>query len=82
MHYIDKFWNHLRNAKEGEIESAMFAGVMVLLVAGLILLIIWGLIEWLGIFIVLVPVAIALFFLLIYGTGWAVIHYIDRQDNY
>lgn len=77
MHLVQKFWNHLRNTDGDTIAFSLFLGFTILLLAVIVVSIMWGLIEWLGVFVVLVPFVIIIAFLIVYGIGRFVIEKFD-----
>lgn len=80
MHYIERFITHLRESDGMDISMNILVGITSILVLVIVGLIIYGLIEWLGIFIILVPFALIAALFILYGVGAVVSNYIEKRE--
>jgi hypothetical protein len=82
MLYVERFIKHLRESDGEDIFYHIFFGFLSILVVVLIGLALWGLWTALGIYMILVPVIIALALLVAYGIGVVVVSFIRKHDPY
>lgn len=69
MIILQKFWNHIRETEGIDIALYMTYGFIFFMLLILAVVIIWGLIELLGIYVVLVPFVVVTGLLILYGVG-------------
>ena len=77
MHLIESFINNIRNADGDDIWWTLFMGFMAVSLVFVAGVLIWGLVEWLGVFVVLVPFALVAILLALYGIGYVVVKVFD-----
>jgi len=78
MLYIEKLVRHLREQDGEDIFFYLFMGFTAILLASILGMLIYGLITWLGIWIVAVPFALAALFLIVYAIGRGVAGLIEK----
>jgi hypothetical protein len=69
MIYIEQFIRHLRNSSGDDIAFSLWIGFTLIFSIGVAIFTVWALIEWLGVFVVLVPIVIGAALLIFYGVG-------------
>lgn len=77
MHLIEKFWNHLRNSDGDDLMWTLLTGFFVLSLAFVGFTLVWIIVDWLGVFVLAVPIIIAILLLIFYGIGYLVIKKFD-----
>lgn len=81
MLYIEKLVRHFRQVDGDEIFWRIFIGFTSIMIAVLVVLSIYGLITWLGIWIILFPFAVVAALLIVYGIGWIIGNIIEKYES-
>jgi hypothetical protein len=82
MLYVERLIKHFREADGEDIFYYIFFGFLSIMIVFLLGLAVWGLWTALGIYMIFVPVAIALALLVAYGIGMVVTNFLRKHDPY